>query len=342
MTKLGVGIIGAGWVAGEHIRAFNTDPRTEVVALCSRTESKAKAKAVEDGIRCEIYTDYQQLLKHEGVDIVTIATPPNCHCEHAVAAAEAGKHVLLEKAMATTIEGCRAVRDAVEKAGVKTVVSFVLRWNPLFGIIKTQLADKAIGDVFFGEVDYFHGIGPWYVQYGWNVKKDIGVSSLLSAGCHAVDAVRWFMNGDIAEVFQYSTFGKGSDFRDYEYDPTSCTICKFADGRIAKVASSIECVQPYVFNINLVGTHGTIKNNRIYSKKSFPGQTGWAEVPTILPDSGDVTHHPFTPEVAHFVDCILHDKESYVNVADAYKTHEVCFAADLSAKEGKPVSLPLP
>ena len=62
----------------------------------------------------------------------------------------------------------------------------------------------------------------------------------------------------------------------------------------------------------------------------------------LLPDSGDVRHHPFDFEVAHLVDCIVNDKESHANVADAYKTHEVVFAADLSGKEGKPVKLPLP
>ncbi|HOZ49345.1 MAG TPA: Gfo/Idh/MocA family oxidoreductase [Candidatus Hydrogenedentes bacterium] len=342
MSKMGVGIIGAGWVAGEHIRAFRTNPHTEVVALCSRTEAKAKAKAAEWNLSCAIYSDYEKMLAHEGIDVIAIATPPNCHRAQAVAAAQAGKHLLLEKAMATTLEDCRAIRDAVAKAGVKTVVSFVLRWNPLFDIIKAHLAQNAIGEVFLGEVDYFHGIGPWYVQYGWNVKKEVGGSSLLSAGCHAVDALRYFMKGEIVEVFQYSTFGKGADFKDYEYDPTSCTLCKFADGRIGKVSSCIECIQPYVFNINLVGTQGTIKNNQFYSRKTYPGQTTWATVPTILPDSGDVTHHPFTLEAAHLVTCILRNEESFLNVADAYITHEICFAADRSAEEGRPVALPLP
>jgi len=342
MDKYGVGIVGAGWVAGEHIRAFNTNPYTEVVALCGRNEARAKALAVERGIRCDIYTDYEDMLAREDIHIISIATPPDCHCKQAVAAAQAGKHLLLEKAMATSLDEARAIRDAVAKAGVKSVVSFVLRWNPLFEIIRAQLQDEAIGRVFFGEVDYFHGIGPWYKQYAWNIKKSIGVSSLLSAGCHAVDALRWFMGGEIAEICQYSTFGKGIDFSDYEYDPTSCAILKFADGRIGKVASSIECIQPYVFNINLVGTHGAIRNNRIFSKTKFPGQTGWVEVPTILPDSGDVTHHPFTSEAAHLLDCIRGNRESHASVADAYKTHEICFAADRSAREGRPVALPLP
>ena len=61
-----------------------------------------------------------------------------------------------------------------------------------------------------GEVDYFHGIGPWYKQYEWNIKKEVGASSLLSAGCHALDALRWFMGGEVEEVMQYATAGGGA------------------------------------------------------------------------------------------------------------------------------------
>ena len=341
MKQYGVGVVGTGWVSGEHIKAFESNPNTKVVALCGRSEANAKAKAAECGIDATIYTDYEKMLSHTGVDIIAIATPPNVHRAQAVAAAQAGKHIMLEKAITTNIEDARAIRDAVALAGVKTVVSFVLRWNPLFDIIKAQLAQGAIGDLFFGEVDYFHGIGPWYKQFAWNVKKEVGASSLLSAGCHALDALRWFMGGEVVEVFQYATHGKGPDFAAYEYAPTTCTMVKFSDGRIGKVASSIECVQPYVFNINLLGAYGTIKNNKIYSKKCFPGQTNWVDVPTVLPDSGDVSHHPFVHEVSHFMDCILNNVESHCNVADACKTHEVIFAADQSGLEGKPVRLPL-
>jgi len=341
MSKMGVGIVGTGWVSGEHIRAFTKNPHTKVVAVCGRSAAKARAKVDECGIDCETMESLDHMLCRPDVDIVSIATPPHVHREQAVAAAKAGKHIMLEKAMAVNLEDLRAIRDAVAAANVKSVVSFVLRWNPLFDIIKTQLNAGNLGSVFYGEVDYFHGIGPWYGQYGWNVKKEIGASSLLSAGCHALDALRYFMGGEVVEVFQYGTFGKGKDFAEYEYNPTTVTILKFADGSVGKVASCIECIQPYVFNINLVGTEGTIKNNKLYSRRAFPGQTSWTEVPTILPDSGDVTHHPFQQEVDHLVDCILNDKESHVNVADAYKTHEIILAADRSGIEGVPMRLPL-
>lgn len=341
MSTLGVGIVGTGWVAGEHISAFETNPHTKVLALCGRTEEGARAKAAETGLDCKIYTDYAAMLAHPGIDIIAIATPPNLHAAQAVAAAQAGKHILLEKAMANTLEEIRAIRDAVAAAKVKSVVSFVLRWNPLFDIIKQQLATQSLGNVFYGEVDYFHGIGPWYGQYTWNIKKEMAGSSLLSAGCHALDALRWFMGGTVAEVTQYKTRGNGPEFEAYEYDPTTVTILKFADGRIGKVTSCIECIQPYVFGINLVGTEGSIRNNKIYSRKNFPGQTDWVEVPTVLPDSGDVSHHPFKHEVDHFVQCIQTDTESHTNIADAYITHEIVLAADRSGEQGVTVKLPL-
>jgi predicted dehydrogenase len=223
---------------------------------------------------------------------------------------------------------------------VKTVVSFVLRWNPLFQWIKSMLSQRVIGELFYGEVDYLHGIGPWYGQYPWNIRKDMGGSSLLTAGCHAVDGMRWFLQKEAVELYAMANFSRGNPLR-YEYEPNSVTLIRFADGTIGKVASSVECAMPYVFNIELLGEEGTIRNNQIFSRK-WEGQKGWATVPTILPDSGDVSHHPFHGEIDHLVDCIRTRVESHVNVADAVKTHEICLAAGMSAASRQPVSLPLP
>jgi predicted dehydrogenase len=115
---------------------------------------------------------------------------------------------------------------------------------------------------------------------------------------------------------------------------------KFEDGTMGKTASSVECVMPYLFNILLLGEKGSVRNNQVFSKR-WVGQTGWATIPTILPDSGDVSHHPFKDQVSHFVDCILSDRESHANLEDAAQTHEICFASEISAREKRPVALPL-
>ena len=89
-----------------------------------------------------------------------------------------------------------------------------------------------------------------------------------------------------------------------------------------------------------MGDEGTIRNNQVFSKR-WVGQKRWATIPTILPDSGDVAHYPFQEEVNHFVDCILHNRESHANLEDAALTHEICFASEISSREGRSVSLPL-
>ena len=337
MSEIGVAVHGTGWVAGEHIKSFGKIPGCKVVGLCSRTQEGARAKAIETGLTdATIYADYAELLADPAVHAVSLCTPPDQHPEQTILAAEAGKHILIEKSVANDPASLGRMLRAVEKAGVKTVVSFVLHWNPEFLWIKKAMDDRAIGDLFYAEVDYWHNIGPQYLQYRWNVKKDIAGSVWLSAGCHAVDTIRWFVGSEISEVTAYSNKRNP----DYEYDTNAVAVVKFESGAIGKLSASFDVKSPYAFNVDLLGDKGTIRDNHIYSQEYFGGgQTDWVTVPTIRPDSGDVSHHPFDGQLSHFIDCIQTGVESPLNLADAAKTHEVCYALELSATEGRPVKL---
>lgn len=340
MEKFGVGIVGTGWVSGEYIRAFEADPRTEVRALVSREKDRAHAKAEEFGLtRARAYEHLERMLDDPGIQIVVLATPHPLHVPQGIAAAQAGKHIVIEKPVALDLASMRELQSAVAAAKVKTVVSFVLRWNPLFKTIRAMLADGMVGKIFYAEADYLHGLGPWYAQYAWNIKKEMGGSSLLTGGCHAVDALRWFVGKKAVEVFAYANTSAANPLH-YEYEPNSVTLVRFEDGTIGKVASSIECAMPYVFNIQLLGDQGAIRNNQLFTQR-WPGQKDWAEIPTVLPNSGDVTQHPFLDEASHFVDCIVNNTESHAALQDAALTHEICFASEISARERRPVSLPL-
>jgi predicted dehydrogenase len=341
--KYGCAVFGAGWVAGEHLNAYVADPRCEVVAVGSRREESATAKALQSGLSLDqvaIYTDYEKLLADERVDVVSITTPNHLHPQETIAAAQAGKHMCIEKPVAHTLDELRAMRDAVRAAGVKTVVSFVLHWNPSFINTKALLAAGAIGDLFYAEVDYWHGVSNWYAGWEWCRKVETGGSTWLFAGCHALDAARYFA-GDIVEV---SACEGGWDMGEdrFEYPPTAVATVKYVSGAIGKVSSSLDIVAPYSFNVDLLGTKGTIRDNRVWSKALFPGQKSWVAIPTILPDSGDVAHHPFEGQISHLIDCIEKGEESHVNLEDAVKTHEVAIACSLSAADGgQPVKLPL-
>jgi predicted dehydrogenase len=337
---LGAAILGTGDVTGGHIRAYQTNPCTEVRALLSRDRQRAEAKAREHGLaNCRAYTSLDGLLKQDDIQIVSVCTPHHLHVEQAIACVQSGKHVIVEKPIALDLDSLRKIDRAIREANVRSIVSFVLRWNPLFDNIRAMLADGLIGDIFHGEVDYLHGITKDLALYPWVRQKRFGGSALLTAGCHAVDALRWFIQKEAVEVFSYATTSPGNPL-DYEYEPSSVTLVRFAGGAMGKVMTSIESAAPYTFPIVLMGNGGTIRDNRVFSKR-WPGQTGWATIPTALPDSGAVDQHPFVPQIAHFVDCIRRGVESHCNVADAVKTHEICLAAELSRIERRPVSLPL-
>ncbi|MEA3366139.1 MAG: Gfo/Idh/MocA family oxidoreductase, partial [Candidatus Hydrogenedentes bacterium] len=160
-----------------------------------------------------------------------------------------------------------------------------------------------------------------------------GGSSFLAGGCHAVSAMEWFARSDAVEVSAYTVKTENPN----EYPGTTTAVVKFADGKIGRTTSCFDAKMPYVFNVGVYGTEGSIRNNRVFAPKLFPGQNDFMTIPCALPDSGDVVHHPFRGEVAHFIDCILEDKKPFPNLDDAAKTMATCIAADISSAEGRPV-----
>ncbi|GAF84006.1 unnamed protein product [marine sediment metagenome] len=336
---LGVAIHGAGKVAYAHAASWMKNPHCRIVSVSSRRKSSAQRLVDELGINCAVRDDYREVLADDRVDVVNLSGPNHVHAEQGIAAARAGKHILIEKPMVISMEENRALRNAVAKAGVKSVVSFVLRWHPLFENLKSLLAGGAIGELFYVEIDYWHGISPsWHSGWEWVHTKKTGGSTMLLGGCHAVDAIRYLSGEEVVEVTAYSNNKKGL----FEYDANVVAVLKFAGGAIGKTSALFDAEMPYSFNIDLAGTEGAMRDNRLWSKKLFPGQTGWTPMATLLPDSGDVHHHPFDAEMDHLVDCIREDRESHCNIADGYRTHELCLAIDQSIERGgRPVSLPL-
>ena len=337
---LGIGIIGTGWVASAHIENFKQIDGCRIVAVRSHSAARARAKIDEHGLDGAVgYTDLQALLQHDGLDIVVICTPHPNHPAETIAAAKAGKHIVIEKPVALGRPDLRRMLAAVKKARVKTSVCFELRWIGLFKNIKALIKQGLIGQVYYGEASYFHGIGPWYRQWNWNVKKQIAGDALLTAGCHALDGLIWLVGSRIVEVAAMSNRSRRNPLK-YEYDPNSVVITKFANGAMGKVSTSIECRQPYLFPILLQGDKGTIWNDQIATVE-WPGlpKDQWAKIPAALPDSGDVSDHPYLGQLEYFVDCIRRNKCPHNDLEDAAHVHEVMFAIDEAIKKRKTVTI---
>ena len=345
MTRktLGVGIVGTGWVAGAHIENFKALDGCEVRAICSRRKDRAQAKAAEHGLTsADAFDDIDAMLGRDDLDIVAICTPHPYHPAETIAAARAGKHIVIEKPVALERKDLDAMQRAVEKAGVQTSVCFELRWIGLFQNIKALVRQGVIGAPFYGETGYFHGCGPWYPQYPWNRTKEMGRDAFLTAGCHALDGLIWLMESEVVEVTAMANTSARNPLK-YEYDPNVAVLLRFASGAIGKVATSIECRQPYLFPVLLQGDKGTIHNDRV-SSLAWPGLPGdsWATVPTALPDSGDVGDHPYLGQLEHFVQCIRRGKRPHNDLASCAHVHDVMFAIRESLETGRHASVRKP
>ena len=334
-----VGIIGYGWAATAHADAINGTEQGEVRAIFSSRQLDDAEVSKAHGTEIKTYTNLDEMLASD-IDVVSITSYPDQHREQAIAAANAGKHIILEKPMALKWEDCKAIYEAVQANGVKACVCFELRFISQF-LTTTNLIDEGlIGDIHYGEVDYYHGIGPWYGQYRWNTTEEKGGSSLLSAGCHALDALLLCMGNEVDEVSAYSTTSKHEIFQKYEYATTTAALLKFSNGTVGKVASVIDCLQPYYLHTHLVGSEGSLLDNKLYSTKMGLRDKKWAELPMAMADSGDVADHPYQAQFQAFFDAVDKGEDmERTSIATALETFRILFACDISAKEGRPVKI---
>ncbi len=335
MNKFNVGIIGYSWVAGAHIEAINKTSYAQVTAICSSRSLNSAEISAKHGGTITCYTDLAQMLADPDLHIVSICSYPADHAKQAIMAARAGKHLIIEKPLALNWDDCLAIKEAVDAAGVKTCVCFECRFSSQLITIKALIDQGLLGKIHYAEVDYYHGIGPWYGQFRWNVKKDAAGSSLLSAGCHALDALLLIMGNEVDTVSSFATSSANKDFAPYEYPTTSVSILKFKDGRLGKVASVIDCMQPYYFHIHLVGSEGSLLDNKFHSTRlGNLNKNKWSELSMKMLDSGDVTDHPYQSQFEAFFQAIVDDNEMpLTSLADALYTHEVLFKADRSAEQ---------
>jgi predicted dehydrogenase len=331
--KYNLGIVGYGWVSGAHIAAINATPSAQVTAIYSSRQLDPAELSAKHGSPVKCYDRLEAMLGDSDIDVVSICSYPNQHAAQAIAAAKAGKHLIIEKPLALSWEDCQSIQKAVQKTGVKTCVCFECRFSSQFLTIKAILDKGLLGKIHYGEVDYFHGIGPWYGQYRWNTTKEAGGSSLLSAGCHAMDALLLCMGEDVEVVSSYSTHSINPDFAKYEYPTTSVTILKFKDGGVGKCASVIDCLQPYYFHVHLVGSEGSLLDNKIYSTHlGGLDKSRWSQLSMKLLDSGDVADHPYQRQFEAFFAALEKGEEMpLTSLEHAMRTHEVIFAADNSA-----------
>ncbi|HSQ26152.1 MAG TPA: Gfo/Idh/MocA family oxidoreductase [Anaerolineales bacterium] len=337
MNTHGIGIIGSGNNARAHMMAVLANRKARLAAICTDNLDQGIAVAAELGIQCNIYTDLDQMLSDAEVQTVFVCTPNNLHAQQATQAARAKKNILIEKPVALNLTELHELHAAVKESGVKTQVSFVLRWNPYMRIAKKLIDEGSLGRPFMVETNYWHST-PRAAPGHWMTTKSVAGSVFLMGGCHALDAARWLVGSDIVEVSAFGTQGIGKEW--YEYPHTVEALVRFEGGVIGRVSASMGCIMPYAFNVTVMGDRGTLRDNQLWSHE-FSGQTDYVTIPTQMPDSGSVLDHPFSGGLEHLLACIEEDREPSISLSSTMNVHEALLAIDRSVEEGKPVTLPL-
>lgn len=341
MKKYNVGIVGYGWAAGAHIAAINAGPLGRVTGICSSRRLDARALSETHGCPLQTFTNLEEMLAEPDLHVVDICSYHAQHPAQIIAAARAGKHIIAEKPLALSLADLRALTRAVREAGVNFCACFELRFSAQFRETKAVIDRGLLGQLHYGEIDYYHGIGPWYREYEWVTTHAACGSSLLAAGCHALDALLLCLGGEVEEVFCYGTQSANPIFARYEYPTTTVTLLRFKDGRLGKCASVIDCFQPYYFHTHLVGSEGSLLDNKLQSnRQSGSERNRWTELPFQPVDSGDVADHPYKTQFDAFFDALERGVPMpLTGLEESVYTHEVIFAAERSLRERRPVKM---
>ena len=265
--KLKVGVISCSNMAAKHMEAAVTLADTELAMVCDVDEEKLHKRMEEFKVE-KGCTDYREMLADPEIDLVVVCTPDQWHREMAIAALEAGKHVLCEKPMALTMDDCYAIVEASKKAKTKLMVGQVSRYQKSFAEAKKLIARGEIGELFYVESEYAHD----YSKIGWDWRLDPLRHGFLGGGCHAVDLLRWIA-GDPEEVMAYSNHKM---LKDWPTDDATVAIailkeywnCGIGSAMFAELISVAEA-RPEIEIIELEFVEGNDRARNLYEKFGF-------------------------------------------------------------------------
>ncbi len=337
MTK-GFGVIGVGLWGEYHAMTYASYPGARLAAVCDVNAKRAAQIAKEYGA-ARWYTDYHELLADDAVDAVTVATPDYLHTEVGVAAAEAGKDVLMEKPLALTVADCQSIIEAAERAGVKLMVDFHNRWSPPFNILKQRVTAGEMGDPLLINARLNNTIFVPTEMLRWAGRS----ATIWFTGSHLIDLVTWLIGSEVTRVYSVSRSRvlaeRGIDTPDFFE-----TTLEFANGAVAFVENCwvLPNSEPHVvdFKMRLVGTDGsaTIDTTHHGAIQCYTDEVVFPDILGLPQVFGE--QKGFAVEsIKYFAHCIIHDEVPMITgQAGLVNTRIICAALE-SAKTGQPVTL---
>lgn len=246
------GLIGSGAIAAAHMDSLQKLEETELVAVWSRRYENAQKVAAEQG--CEAEQSWEDLVRRDDIDAVTICTPSGFHLEPALAAIEAGKHVIIEKPLEITVERCNQIIEAADRKGVKLGGIFQSRFTPANKALHQAIQEERFGRLVMGDA-YVKWFRPqsYYDSGEWRGTWELdGGGALMNQAIHTVDVLLWFM-GDVESVYAYADCLAHERI---EVEDTVVAVLRFKNGAMGVIEAATSIQPGYPKRVEIHGDKG--------------------------------------------------------------------------------------
>jgi predicted dehydrogenase len=347
---LGFGIVGCGMISNFHAKAIH-DVRGARLAACFDTV-KAAADRLAEATGCKAYYDLDAMLADPAVDVVTIGTPSGAHLDPAVAAARAGKHVIVEKPLEITLKRCDQIIAECEKAGVVLATIFPSRFHDTNQLLKKTIEQGRFGRLTMGDAYVkWYRTQQYYDSGAWRGTWELdGGGALMNQAIHSVDLLTWLM-GPVVEI--RAQMGLIAHERIAVEDVAAATV-RFANGAFGVIEASTAIYPGYLKRIEIHGTTGSavieeedlVKwdfakrkasdeaiERRMAERKSGGGGAA---------DPAAIGHHGHAKEFADVVRAIQKGGTPLVDGREGRRSVEIILGIYKAAETGRAVTLPLP
>lgn len=338
--KLRFAIVGAGVISPFHAKAIAANENAELVAIADVVEEKARKLAGDFAVK-DVYTDYEEMLKRDDIDVVNVCTPSGLHAEVTIAAAQAGKHVLCEKPLDITLDKMERMIRVTRERGVKLGVVYQRRTFPAAIATRRAIQEGKLGKLVLGDayLKYYRS-QEYYNSAGWRGTWELdGGGALMNQGVHGIDLIQW-MVGDVESVFAHAA----PLVRDIAVEDTAVAVVKYKNGAYGVIQGTTSVYPGMETRFEIHGEKGTI----IFGDSGFKqwefidSDEKAPEVQGTLAASSSATNistDGHTILVDDLIRAIRENRDPMITGEDASKAVKIILAIYESARTGKEVKL---
>jgi UDP-N-acetylglucosamine 3-dehydrogenase len=314
MKKLGVAVIGTGFWGKNHARVYKELANTNLVAICDVNAERAKAIAEQFGVKA--YTSSTRMLKNESIEAVSVCTWSTMLAKEALKALKAGRHVLVEKPMATNTKQAEKLLKIAKENGLHLTVGFLMRFIPGLQHIREAVESKRIGELVSATAKR---VSEWPERIG-----DVGV--VKDTAIHDIDVMRFISNEDPISVYAKIGSMRNSKFEDYAQ-----IMLTYEGGKSAFIESN--WLTPYKTRTL------TVTGSDAIMRLDYVTQELWIESKKETLQPRIPFQEPLKLELQHFADCILEKKKPLVTGVDGLKALKIAIAAQQSSAKNTAIKL---